>query len=289
MTLRQMEYFIAVVEYASFSVAAEQMNVSQPGLSQQIQQLEREVGAPLLDRTPRTVHLTAAGRAYIPHAKSALRDAKRASRAVRNSVLGLQGDLELATVTSIAAGILPGAFSRWRERFPGVPVRLHEYGHCHALETDIQAGVADFAIGPRPISWHGPVISLGVEEYVVVLPHSDPLSGASVVDIKDLADRNWVQFPKDHDLREISDSICVSAGFAPVGLVETTQLETGARLAAAGFGPIILPEYFVSLNIPAAVLRMKEPHSRELAAYARTDFSSMAEAFIDTIRLTPTS
>ena len=83
MTLRQMEYFVAVAECASFRLAAEQMNVSQPGLSQQIQQLEREIGAQLLGRTPRVVRLTEAGRAYLPYARIVLRDARQARQAAR--------------------------------------------------------------------------------------------------------------------------------------------------------------------------------------------------------------
>jgi DNA-binding transcriptional LysR family regulator len=287
MTLRQMEYFVAVAECASFRLAAEHMNVSQPGLSQQIQQLEREIGAQLLGRTPQVVRLTEAGRAYLPYARIVLRDARQARQAARNAVLGLEGDLELATVTSVAAGVLPRTFRAWRAQYPGVSIRLHEYGHCHTLEQDVRDGKGDFAIGPTPHQWQGPITALGTEQYVVVLPFSDQLSEATVVDLADLADRSWVRFPIDHDLRQISDEMCRAAGFIPSGLVETTQLETGARLAAAGFGPIILPEYFVSPGIQAAVVRLKEPHSRELAAYAATEFSPLAEAFINIVSLAP--
>ncbi|WP_297539935.1 LysR family transcriptional regulator [Amycolatopsis sp.] len=109
-----MEYFVAVAGSGSFSWAAEQLNVSQPGLSQQLRQLEREVGARLIDRLPRSVVLTEAGRVYLPEARAALLAASRARRAVQASVSGLAGDLEIATITSIAAGVLPTALRQWR-------------------------------------------------------------------------------------------------------------------------------------------------------------------------------
>lgn len=70
MTLRQIEYFVAVAECGSFSRAAQKLNMSQPGLSQQVQQLERELGARLIERLPRTAVLTDAGQAYLPEGGS---------------------------------------------------------------------------------------------------------------------------------------------------------------------------------------------------------------------------
>ena len=72
MEIRQLEYFVAVAEEANFTRAAQRIHVAQPAVSAQIQRLEREIGLPLLDRTRRTVRLTAAGRAMLPHARAAL-------------------------------------------------------------------------------------------------------------------------------------------------------------------------------------------------------------------------
>src|SRR5258707_5904723 len=80
-SLRQLEYFVAVVEAGSFTRAAELLHVSQPGLSHQIQALERELGGPLLERLPRKVRLTPAGRTALPHARARLAHAQRASSA----------------------------------------------------------------------------------------------------------------------------------------------------------------------------------------------------------------
>src|SRR3954451_23018416 len=113
MNLRQLHYLVAIAEEGSFTRAAEQLLVAQPSLSQQIKSLERELGGPLLERLPTGVRLTAAGKAFLPEARAAVTHAERARRNAR-SALGLQaGELEVATVTSVAFGVLPPAFERW--------------------------------------------------------------------------------------------------------------------------------------------------------------------------------
>jgi DNA-binding transcriptional LysR family regulator len=287
MTLRQMEYFVAVADTGSFSRAAAQLNVSQPGLSQQLQQLERELGARLIDRLPRSVGLTEAGRAYLPEAREALRAASRARRAVQAATSGTAGDLEIATITSVAAGLLPTALRRWRRRFPRVTARLIEYHHRDALEADVEAGRADLAIGPTPLAWKGTRIDLGAETFVVVLAGDDPLADRATVDLTRLAHREWVLFDRDHGLADVTASICGEAGFTPVGALRTSQVDTGVRLAAAGLGPVLVPANVVPAGLDAAVLRLRDPFRRELSAYARGSLSTTARAFVDLIEVEP--
>src|SRR2546430_11123792 len=116
MNLRQLQSLLAIADEASFTRAAERLLVAQPSLSQQIKSLERELGGPLLERLPKGVRLTAAGKAFITEARAAVTHADRARRDAR-SALGLEaGELEVATVTSVAFGVLPPAFECWRER-----------------------------------------------------------------------------------------------------------------------------------------------------------------------------
>jgi DNA-binding transcriptional LysR family regulator len=286
-TLRRMEYFVAVAESGSFSQAALMLNVTQPGLSQQIQQLEGDLGARLIDRLPRTAVLTEAGRVYLPEARVALQAAARASRAVATLMSGGQGDLEIATVTSVAAGVLPEAMSRWRGQFSNISVRLYEYGHGDNLENDVYGGKADLAIGPIPRDWKGPTVSLGFEEFVVVVSPDDRLTGRGAIDIADLADRPWVLFESSSELSDITTIVCRDAGFAPASTLRTSQVQTGIRLAAAGLGPVLVPDNVIPADLGAAVLRLKQPYRRELAAYARSDFSPTSQAFVELMELTP--
>src|SRR5438270_6043123 len=204
MNLRQLRYLLAIVDEGSFTRAAERLLVAQPSLSQQIKALERELGGPLLERLPKGVRLTAAGKAFLPEARAAVTHADRARRNARSALQLEAGELEVATVTSVAYGILPAAFERWRQAHPATTIALREYTHRRALDDAVRIGVGDIAVGPRPPQWRGPVVELGWEEFVVVLPASDPLAKRRrTVSLDDLAERDWVLFGPDHGLSEL--------------------------------------------------------------------------------------
>src|ERR1700733_11583734 len=142
-SLRQLEYFVAGVDDGSFTTAATRLHVSQPGLSHQIQSLERQLGGPLLERLSRGVRLTPAGRIALPHARTSLAHAERArTGALRASGIDA-GELHVGTLYSISVGILPAALRTWRASFPDVQVRLVEFRRSDDL-------IAAMAAGPHP-------------------------------------------------------------------------------------------------------------------------------------------
>src|SRR5947199_1230859 len=148
MNLRQLASFLSLVEEGSFTKAARRLRISQPSLSQQIRSLEADLGGELIERLPRGLRLTAAGKAFLPDAQAAVRAADRAENAARMA-LGLEaGELEVATLLSMAVGILPRAIPRWLERYPEIAIRTREYTHRSLLEEDVRAGVGDIALGP---------------------------------------------------------------------------------------------------------------------------------------------
>jgi len=285
MTLRQLHYLLAIADEGSFTRAAEQWLVAQPSLSQQIKSLEKELGGPLLERLPKGVRLTAAGKAFLPEARAAVTHAERARRNAR-SALGLQaGELEVATVTSVAFGVLPSAFERWRERYPGMRITLREYTHRRALDDAVRVGVGDIAVGPRPPQWPGPVVELGWEEFVAVLPASDPLAKSKrPVPLEELAERDWVLFGPGHGLSELILETCARAGFTPRRTVETGQVAAAAHLAAAGLGVTIVPDNVVPAGLHAAVRSLKSPLVRQLVAFTRQDWSPLAAAFLEVLQ-----
>src|SRR5216684_3354228 len=176
-SLRQLEYFVAVVDEGSFTTAAARLHVSQPGLSHQIQALERQLGGPLLERLPRGVRLTPAGRTALPHARASLAHAERASNAARRASGVDAGELHVGTLYSISVGVLPAALGTWRRRYPDVQVRLVEFRHTNELIAAMEAGQADLAVGPVPPAWDGPVREIGTEEFVVAAAPGTLLPG----------------------------------------------------------------------------------------------------------------
>jgi DNA-binding transcriptional LysR family regulator len=286
--LRQLRYFLTIADEGSFSRAATRLLVAQPSLSQQIKGLEQELGGPLLERLPTGVRLTSAGTAFLPEARSAVMHAERADRNAR-SALGLDaGEIEVATVTSVAYGVLPPAFKLWHERYPGTTIALREYTHRRALVDAVRGGVGDIAVGPRPSDWPGPVAALGWEEFVVVLPAADPLaSGRRTVPLDALAERDWVLFGSDHGLSELILGVCAAAGFTPRRTVQTAQVAAAAPLAAAGLGVTIVPNNVVPPGLQAAVRRLRAPLVRELVAYTRQDWPPLADALFHALQEQP--
>jgi DNA-binding transcriptional LysR family regulator len=286
-SLRQLAYWVAVVDTGSFTRAAELMHVSQPALSQQIRALEAELGGELIERLPRGIRLTPAGRAFLPEARAAVLAAERAGSAARGAFALHTTELEIATLRSIAVGVLPTAILSLYDRHPGVSVGLHEFAHRLELEQNVRSGVADMAVGPRPLQRTGPVERLGWEEFVVVVGPRDPLAGRdgrARVPLADLADRRWILYPPAHGLSELIAAACARAGFIPRGAVQTQQVEAAARLAAVGVGVAIVPDDIVPAELQGSVRRLARPIVRELTAYTRTEWSPAARAFLGVLR-----
>jgi DNA-binding transcriptional LysR family regulator len=288
MTLRQLEYLVAVIDEGSLGRAAQRLYVSQPTLSQQIRALEAELGGPLLERLARGVRPTAAGEALLPAARAAIAAAERARRSAR-MVLGLEaGELEIATVGTVAYGLLPLLLRRWRSRHRGVTVRMNEFRDGPTLAEAVAQGGADLGIGPRPAAWAGPVESLGWEEFVVVLPPDDPLRAADgPIALAALADRELVLFEREHALARLIDELCAAEGFTPRPAVRTAQIAAVPVLAAAGLGPAIVPINIVAGPQRRSVRALDPPRARELCGFTRTQWSPPARAFLDLISEQP--
>ncbi|MGI5273099.1 LysR substrate-binding domain-containing protein [Nonomuraea sp. CA-218870] len=281
-SLRQLQYVVTVVEQGSFTRAAETLHVTQPALSHQVQALERAVGAPLLERSPRGVHLTPAGRAMLPHARAALAQTADVVSAVRQATGLMAGELRLATVYSVSLGLLPEALRLWSRHHPGVDIRLYEHRHADELAQAMAGGQADLAIGPRPDAWPGPVRPLGVEEFVIAVSREDPLAAqqAADVDLATLAGRRWVHYAPGNGLAEILDRACASAGFQPEIAVRTEQTASAPVLAATGLGPALIPANIVPRWYDGYTLKPVPRITRELTAYARTTLDALSSAFL---------
>jgi DNA-binding transcriptional LysR family regulator len=288
MNLRQMHYFLTIVEEKSFSRAAERLLVAQPSLSQQIKSLEIELGGPLLERLPKGVRLTAAGKAFFGEAQAAVAHAANAARNARSTFNQGSGELEVATVTSIAFGILPAAFRTWRDRYPDTTIALHEYLDRNALSDAVRMGVGDIAVGPEPSNWDGPAVAVGWEEFVVVMPSSDPLTANNRrVALSELADRDWVLFGHGHGLSTLTLAACANAGFVPRRTVQTTQVAAASHLAAAGLGLTLIPDNVVPIGLKATTCRLDPPLVRQLFAYTRSEWPPLAAAFVEALRHQP--
>jgi len=285
MNFRQLECFVAVVDEGSFTRAARRVGITQPSLSQHMKALEAELEGALLDRLPRGVSLTPAGRSLLPEARTAVRALERGRQGARSALALELGELEIATVLSLAVGYLPQHIGVWHGLHPNVSIRLHEFRHRTLLEDAVEQGVADFAVGPQPIrSWDGPLEKVTWEEFVIVVARTDELAGRRSVRLEELSEHEWVLYHPDHGLAGVVDEVCGHAGFRPRGAVRISQAEGAVRLAAAGLGVALVPDNIVLPAVDCAVLRLVPRLIRDIAVYARTDWSPTAAAFVDVLR-----
>jgi DNA-binding transcriptional LysR family regulator len=284
-TLRQLRYWVAVVDERSFTAAARQLRVAQPSLSQQVAALEQRLGVRLMERLPGGVKLTQAGEALLPDARAALAAVERGARAVR-SVRGLEGGrLEVAALASLVAVRLTGPLKRWHALYPGVTIRVREFLNRHALVEGVAAGVGDIGIGICPEGWGGPICDLGWEEFVVVVPPQDrETHRTGPIALESLKERRWVLYNPQHGLSDLVAMACGRAGFRPRTAVETSQVEGAARLAASGLGPALIPAANVPVDLRRYTRRLDPPVIWHIVAFARNDWSPAASAYLELLR-----
>lgn len=283
MTLRQLEYLLAVAQAGSFTDAAIGLHVSQPTLSQQIRALEAEVGGALLERPPHGVQLTPAGKALVGDAQAAVTSARRALGAGRRAIRAAPRMLTLATVRSLAVAVLPATIKRWHERQPDVSIRLLEFANRRQVTEAVVDGRADLGIGPLPRDWGGARVELGWEQLILVIPLSDPLAQVGHdLSLEALSGREWVLYDEGHGLGEQALAACRAAGFEPEIAVRTAQVEAAARLAAAGIGPTLVPVKNVPPDLAPQVRGVDPPVTWRVWAYVTAaEFSDVAGAFAE--------
>lgn len=243
MELRQLEYFVAVAEEAGFTRAARRVHISQSGVSAQIRQLERELGATLIDRSGRSAALTVAGTAALGHARTALAAADALRRAV-DEVIGLvRGRLVVGMVTGCTIAPLFDALAAFRRAHPGVELSLVEDDSERLVER-VRAGTADLALigaaGTPPDDLAAlPLLS---ERLVAAVPADHPLARAPRMTLAALIAHPLVCLPRGTGIRAVLDEACAAAGLEPEVALQASAPDAVADLAARGLGVAVLSE-----------------------------------------------
>jgi DNA-binding transcriptional LysR family regulator len=285
LNLRHLRAWLAVVDEGSITAAAKKLSVSQPALSQQIRALESFFGVDLIERLHRGIRPTPFGLALISQARATISTSERLIRQAKSAVDLQTGTLEIATLPTLVDAVMIEPIRRWQTRHPKVSIRIKEFALQSAMVEAVSIGLGDLAIGVRPPNWPGSLVSLGWEQFVVVLPPDDPLSGRNEpVDLQDLSDHNWILYEKSNGLSDYVTAACAMAGFRPHEAVRTSQVQVAIQLAMAGLGAVLMPASNVPANIKSAARSLKRPIVWELAAFARTEFSRPVEEFISLLK-----
>jgi DNA-binding transcriptional LysR family regulator len=241
MSLRQFEYALAVAEQGSVTAAAELLHVAQPSMSQQIRNLERELGVKLFTRTPTGLVPTVAGRAFLREAEVAVSAARRARATARAGADEVVGELVVAAQLGLGTRQLPGALGALRRRFPRVEVTVFEEPSSPELDRLCRRGMLDLALMAACERSPDNAHHLGDEEFVVVLGTGHRLLDADRVELRELAGEPWVRFDRDSALDAVLLSVLRGNELPPITAARVSQTATAVRWAAHGLGVTLVP------------------------------------------------
>jgi DNA-binding transcriptional LysR family regulator len=239
MELHQLRAFLAVAEELHFGRAAGRLHMAQPPLSRTIQQLERELGTRLFDRTTRTVRLTAAGEALVTPARDVLDGCRVAEVAVKAAGQGETGRVRVG-FAGPSSHMLVGRLARLvRRQQPGIELSLRSvtYGYealAHVIEGSMDLALVRWSAAPPGIASR----VVQEEHYVLVVPAEHPLAGCDMVGVADLRHEPFVALPADpgSSVRDAFIRSCYEAGFAPNIVQVAPDSWTVMALVAAGVG-----------------------------------------------------
>ncbi|WP_420134820.1 LysR family transcriptional regulator [Rhodopseudomonas sp.] len=255
MEIRHLRYFVAVARHLNFTAAAESLGVAQPPLSQQIKDLEAEIGTTLFERTTRRVALTRAGEDFLKQALAILARAEDAVQRARSIGAGTAGILNLGLTGSVLTGPLGRAIQQFALNYPDVDLRIHEMSPDRQIAA-LKAGQTDLSFLRCPPQDVDIVSVLAwMEEVRVVLPRGHKLAAKAVM-LADLRDESFVFLRLDDSLfAKYLWQCCFEAGFAPRITHQVVESASLTSLVAAGLGVAIIPEFVSKLAHQDVVYR----------------------------------
>jgi DNA-binding transcriptional LysR family regulator len=264
MDIRQLEYFVAVVETANFTRAAERVHISQSGVSAQIRQLERELGQPLLDRSGKTVRLTDAGAVVLPLARAALGSVAAIRESVDELAGLVHGHVAVGMVTACGVLLLFDQLAEFHHLHPGIDVTLTEDTSDHLVD-DVLSGRLDLALagiaGETPAGIESKVVA--DEPLVAAVASTDAWATRATVSLAALQERALVCLPRGTGVRTAFDDACRIDGLTPRVALEASAPDTVAGLAIRGLGVAILSESMATAHrAELHVLSITEPRLR---------------------------
>jgi DNA-binding transcriptional LysR family regulator len=290
MELRQLRYFAAVAHHKSFTLAARELNIAQPALSQQVRRLEQELGVELLRRTTRRVELSEAGELALARATRTLAEAD-ALRAEVDELRGLtRGTLSVGMLPAIGALDPAPLLAAFSAAYPAIEVRLVEDTLVEALAL-LRADRLDLAFGLVDPQRAGEGIAgetLFEEELVVIVAEHHPLARRRSVRIAQLDGEPLVSFLAGSALRQRLDAELEAAGAANTPAFESNHITTLRALVAHGLGVSLVPRSFaLGEGPPVAMLRLAPRMLRvPVSILYRADRARppAAEAFLEAVR-----
>jgi len=246
MELRQLRYLLAVAEEGNFTRAAANVFVSQSALSQQIQALETEVGAVLLNRSKRGVHLTAAGEILAQHALRVMHELEQAEVAMQE-LEGLQrGELRVGVVQTVNTYLIPGIVAAYAAEYPGVKLWIEELS-SDEIEAGLAAGELQVGIGFAPPTNPQLDAEIVLQERLALITREDhELAGNAQIPVQTLDQMPLVMLANTFCTRRLWEESAQLASAQPNVVMEMNTVSSILSIVEKTGIPTILPELILA-------------------------------------------
>jgi len=285
--LKRLRYFVALAEELHFGHTAERLGISQPPLSQQIAQLEKELGVSLFHRTSRSVELTAAGRAFLEETRRVLSQVEQAVHAAQRADRGEVGQLRVGFVP--ACGAIPRGVRRFLDRYPGVRLTLRNMTTADQAVALVD-GSLHVGFLHLPIDAQGLVIEeIQSHPLLAAIPSRHPLAALKSIPLRAFVGEPFIGFPRAAapGLYDALITTFRKAGLTAHIVHETDSILARLRLVGAGIGVSLIPSYAMRLPRPGVTLRPLRPPRPVAAigmAHAPRHASPVVSRFLGVIR-----
>lgn len=252
MNTKQIQYVLALSETLNFSQVADQLGITQPALSKQIQHIENDLGVKLFDRNHSPLTLTPAGEYFVRNAKELVYKEEQLRKALGQFQTGESGRLDIGVTPFRSLYLMPDLVKKVRDRYPGVSVALHEVP-IHQLRKEVVEGKYDLAIVNLPVDASlVDVIPLETDTLVLAV-NKNLCGGLPIVHDGEYTEFEFAQFKElpfvvlsqGQELRELFDKLCTASDFHPVIAAEVMGVISAFSMAQAGVGAALLPLQFV--------------------------------------------
>ena len=287
MEFHQLRYVCAIADTGSFSRAAERCHVAQPSLSQQVLKLEEDLGSRLFDRLGRSVRLTEAGRAFLPHARTILQQMEAARTGVEDKRTDVRGSVAVGVIPTIAPYLMPRCVAAFSRKYPDARLRIVEETTPVLVESlrNLSIDVAILSLPLRHKEFD--VFPLRTEPLYAALPKDHAKARAMGLSLKELRGEQFVMLRDGHCFRDVSVAACSRAKVNPRVAFESGQFSSLLGMVAAGVGVTLVPEMAVDKTSPCTFVRISDAKaSRTIvtAVLRGRSFNRVQQAFFKHLR-----
>ena len=290
MELRHLRYFVAVGEELSFSRAARRLHTAQPSLSQQIKDLEREIGCALLERDRHHVALTVAGQAFLSEARLTLAQAERSAELARQADRSNQNEIRVGLLPGYEALFLSRVLPVLSARMPEISLLVRSLSSAE-LSRELRKATIDLAL-MRPTAGDDRFAFETVREepLIAILPAKHRLSKSRKVSLAELVRERWIMPSADTSgayVRQVLNAYLAREKAIPVSIHETDNVLATLILVGNGMGVSLLPQYVQELRLKTVSckpLAGSPPTIPLLMVYGKENSSTKLMPFLALVR-----